>query len=423
MALINEIKLLERRIAVGLIVITFPLMATEHLFHYSIALLGLMGVWNFSRLWIRGGRFPVPASDTNWVWLAFGCVFIPMLLSLPDAFQPQRATKTVFSYLHFLPAALYINVVCRDPSARSLILRVVALLLGLLVVDALVQFTFGTNLLGFDRHSAVLTGMFDSNQRLGLVLALFLPLALYFLQTQLSWGSWKWSFLIPYGVVILFSLKRSAWVMLVIGALAYFFVFLVQRGISWRTKVLIPTLAVGVVLVTGYLVPTVGVTLKSTFGALNADYETLDIATSRRLTLWRTGTNIMKAHPVNGIGPRGYRYAYRSFAEDDDFWIAQGSKGQTHPHLMGLEILVETGLVGLLGLVVLVTLLARRIFAKRITDPDGAMWLILVAVAWFPLNTHLAFYGSYWSSFAWLFLGIGASNIQYAVSQSKATVV
>ena len=112
MALIYEIKLLERRIAVGLIVITFPLMATEHLFHYSIALLGLMGLWNFSRLWIRGGRFTVPASDTNWVWLAFGCVFIHMLLSLPDVFQPQRATKTVSDYLIFLPAPPLIHLTC-----------------------------------------------------------------------------------------------------------------------------------------------------------------------------------------------------------------------------------------------------------------------------------------------------------------------
>ena len=260
-------------------------MATEHLFHYSFVMLGLMRLWHFCRLCVLLKRFPAPAADSQWLLVVFGCVFLPMLLSLPDAFAPPRALKTVLSYLHFLPAALYITVVCREQSARSAILLAMSLLMGILVVDALVQFTFGTNLLGFERHSSVLTGMFDSNQRLGLVLALFLPLTLFSLHTQLSWGLWKWALLLPYCVVILFSLKRSAWVMLVIGALAYFFVFVTQKRISWQVKALIPTCAMAVVIVTGYLVPSVELTLKSTFGALNADYETLDIASSRRLTL------------------------------------------------------------------------------------------------------------------------------------------
>lgn len=400
----------------------FPLMATEHMFHYPIAFLGFMGLWRFLRLCFQDRRVPVPRPDVMWILLVFGCVFLPMLMSLPDAYEPQRTTKTVLSYLHYLPAALYITVICRNPKARALILLIVFMLLGLLVLDALAQFAFGNNLLGFERHSAVLTGMFDSSQRLGLVLALFLPLLLYFLQHRVAWRSWKWALLLPYGVVILFSLKRSAWVMLVVGAVVYFLVFLLQNRMSWRTKVSIPAIALLVVIATGYLVPSVGVTLKSTFGALNSDYETLDIATSRRLTLWRTGSNIFLEHPINGIGPRGYRYAYRSFAEDDDFWIREYSKGQTHPHLMGLEILVETGVLGLLGFCLFVALMIRNIYSKRDADPAGAMWLILAMVAWFPLNTHLAFYGSYWSTFAWLFLAIGAANISAATTKGEGNL-
>ena len=207
--------------------------------------------------------------------------------------------------------------------------------------------------------------------------------------------------------------------MLVAGAAAYFVVFLYRSQLGWRVKLLIPVSVAAVVMTTGYFVPSVGNTLKTTIGALNADYETLDIATSRRLTLWRTGTKIIAEHPINGIGPRGYRYAYQRFAEEDDFWIARGSKGQTHPHMMGLEVLIETGLFGLAGLIAFAVLLLRNIFVKRQNDPAGAMWLILALVAWFPLNTHLAFYGSYWSTFGWVFLAIGAANINTRSPQSK----
>jgi O-antigen ligase len=400
----------EKHLARWMTILIFPLMVTEHLFHYPVIILGVMGAIHWLRLSLRQKYIAKPGADMAWVLLLFACVFMPMLLSMSDAFEPEHTKKTVLSYLHFLPAALYVCFICRDPETRLTILNVSSLLVGLLVVDALIQITVGVNLLGFERDSAVLTGMFDTNQRLGLVLALFLPLVLYCLQYRVSWGYWKWTLLIPYSIVILFSLKRSAWVMLALGATAYFVIFLYRSQLGWKVKLLIPVSIVAVVMMTGYFVPSVGSTLKTTIGALNADYETLDIATSRRLTLWRTGANIVRAHPINGIGPRGYRHAYRSFAEEGDFWIAQGSKGQTHPHLMGLEVLVETGLLGLVGLIIFMGLLLRNIFLKREDDPAGAMWLILGLVAWFPLNTHLAFYGSYWSTFAWLFLAIGAAN-------------
>ncbi|MGR8949174.1 MAG: O-antigen ligase family protein [Gammaproteobacteria bacterium] len=393
-----------------LIVLTFVLMPTEHLFHYPIGLLGLLGIIYWGRLTLRLRNFAVPGADLQLIVVLFGCIFIPMLLSLGDAFNPRHATKTTFSYLHFLPAALYIAVICRDVGSRLVIFKSVAVLLAILVVDALVQFLLGVNLLGFPRDSAVLTGMFDANQRLGLVLALFLPLMLCVLNQYRSHAAWTWLLLIPYAAVVLLSLKRSAWVMLLVGGGVYLLLFVRLSTVSWRAKIFTPVAMVGIVVAVAYFVPSVGKTFRTTIGALNADYETLDIATSRRLTLWRTGKSIVAAHPVNGVGPRGYRYAYKDFAEPGDFWIRQNGKGQTHPHLMGLEVIVETGVIGLLGLIFFFYLLTKNMVTRAATEPLAAIWLVLAFVAWFPFNTHLAFYGSYWSTFAWLFVAIGAAN-------------
>ena len=384
-------------------------MVTEHLFHYPIGLLGVLGIIYGIRQVARAGRIPSAQADIKLAAGLFLCVFLPMLASLPDAVHPQHARKTAFSYLHFLPAVLYICVVCRKPAAREFILKSLVIFIALLVFDALVQFFFGQNLLGFPRDSAVLTGMFDTNQRLGLVLALFLPLVLFVLHARARNNVWWWLFLIPFAVVILFSLKRSAWVMIIVGSLLYLAVFVRLGQISWRTKLLGPAALLLVIGATAHFVPSVGKTLEVTLGALTADYETLDIATSRRLTLWQTGSAMAQENLLNGVGPRGYRYVYKNYAGADDFWIKQNGKGQTHPHLMGLEVLVETGIVGVFGLLLFFYLLFRALLAQQQTNPQAAMWLILALVAWFPLNTHLAFYGSYWSSFAWLFIAIGVS--------------
>ena len=392
------------------IVLSFVLMVTEHLFHYAVGILGVMGITYWLRQVFRAKGLPRPESDLVRVTMLFLCVFLPMALTLPDAVNPRHATKTTMSYLHFLPAALYVCVICRVPSSRNFIGNCLCWLLALLVIDALVQFFLGHNLLGYPRDTAVLTGMFDNNQRLGLVLALFLPLILFSLHRLERFGGWQWLLLIPYAVVILVSLKRSAWVMLVVGLFLYGILFIRNLRMDWRMKLLVPLAVIVVIASSAHFIPTVGERLQTTFGALSADYETLDIASSRRLTLWATGSEMFLAHPINGVGPRGYRYAYKQFAAEDDFWIKQNGKGQTHPHLMGLEVLTETGILGFIGLAVFFWVLVRAMFAKRRSDPQGAMWLALAVVAWFPLNSHLAFYGSYWSTFAWLFIAIGMAN-------------
>ena len=141
----------------------------------------------------------------------------------------------------------------------------------------------------------------------------------------------------------------------------------------------------------------------------STDFATADIATSHRLSLWKTGLAVARAHWLNGVGPRGYRTVYRDFAEADDFWINRGKTGQTHPHLMALEISVETGAVGLIGYGAVLFLLVRNIWRRRTRDPASAVCLMVVLVAWFPLNAHLAFYGSYWSTIVWIMIALGCT--------------
>ena len=87
------------------IVLSFVLMVTEHLFHYAVGILGVMGIAYWLRQVIHVKGLPRPESDLVRVTMLFLCVFLPMALTLPDAINPRHATKTTMSYLHFLPAA------------------------------------------------------------------------------------------------------------------------------------------------------------------------------------------------------------------------------------------------------------------------------------------------------------------------------
>ena len=58
---------------------------------------------------------------------------------------------------------------------------------------------------------------------------------------------------------------------------------------------------------------------------------------------------MFQENPLLGIGPRGFRHVYEQYAGPDDHWLQNGHRGQTHPHSNIVEVLVETGLLGLTG--------------------------------------------------------------------------
>ena len=145
-----------------------------------------------------------------------------------------------------------------------------------------------------------------------------------------------------------------------------------------------------------------------------------------RLPIWQTAYSIFKEQPINGIGPRGFRFIYHDYGSLDNIYIISKSNRFNHlfsknlpptpPHLLLLEILVETGVIGLVGFLLLFYFLIKlRRKIKNISYEF--VFLIPVLVSLFPFNSHMAFYGSVWSSMIWLLMAIYFSSLRLALSQ------
>ena len=80
---------------------------------------------------------------------------------------------------------------------------------------------------------------------------------------------------------------------------------------------------------------------------------------------------MIAAHPVNGVGVRGFRYAYPQYAPANDHFVVSAEacgvgEGACHAHQLVLEVLTETGVLGLvlwLAAVVLAWRAWRRVGA------------------------------------------------------------
>ncbi len=145
------------------------------------------------------------------------------------------------------------------------------------------------------------------------------------------------------------------------------------------------------------LVPQVRERVERTTHVLTADSKGVDTALSGRTRIWSAAVCMAREHPVNGVGARGFRQAFPACDPQPGVIAAWGEGAALHAHQLVLEILSETGGIGLL-LWLAGAALAWR--AWRYADPvarDRARPAMLaLAVTVFPLNTHLASYSTFW---------------------------
>ena len=373
------------------------LLSTDTLSLVPLGLMAALGIY-------RVGREPhviYRDSTMRVLLILFLCLWLPQLVSLVDAVNPERSAKIALLYPLYLFCGVFILHELARPGNLSRLSLALLLIVVFWCVDALVQYATGTNLLGYPYQDGMLSGMFYPKLRLGIILAVLVPIALETARNVNRDSLYPWLLLIPFTVVVLLSGRRSAWLMLVIGLSAY--LPLVFISLSSRARYIIAGALCTAIVLAGtvyYKSPDINRRIALLTGILSSEYQA-ERATSMRTPIWDTAGNMFRDNWLNGVGPRGFRYAYRDYAEEDNYFLRQGQDGQTHPHLVFLEIAVETGVIGLAGFILFYLTLLRYWWRERHSTIIGAWTAALLAAA-FPLNAHLAFYGSYWSGFLWL---------------------
>jgi O-antigen ligase len=144
--------------------------------------------------------------------------------------------------------------------------------------------------------------------------------------------------------------------------------------------------------------------------ALDFSYAGLETAGSLRLHLWRNALAAMEDYPVNGVGVRAYRYAYPHYAKPGDIFISEDGTGAIYAHQLLLEVGSETGIIGLVGMLVFFVIFIRAGWGGSYHSLAWAAWL--GAFAWlFPINTHTALYSAYWSLLIGWLAAVSASEL------------
>ncbi|MBN8426152.1 MAG: O-antigen ligase family protein [Xanthomonadales bacterium] len=384
----HRLDALQRHAGSLLLLMALVLMPWGRSAELPVLLAALLGLRELPRLKLD--------PDTRPLLVAFLAYWLPELMSAPDAVEPVKAWTEVFADLRFLPLLLFAHAQLRSAPTLRRVLGCSAAVLAVWLLDALLQASTGFSL-GGSNLTDRLSGIFgDDNLKLGGVLATLSPLLLW--QAR-NLGGRKW---------LLGAALLCLWVVLLAGARAAWLVYgLVLIALLWRElgggrRALI---GMGVAAVLGLssglamwqLSPRFAERVDRTTAALQGDTAALDHALSFRLPIWRTALCLIEQHPWNGVGVRGFRHAYPDCAAADDRFLDRTQDiGALHAHQWVLEVLSETGMLGLSCWCIGIGWLARwhhRRDPQQRTDVFPVSVALLVLM--FPLNTHYALYSSF----------------------------
>jgi O-antigen ligase len=315
------------------------------------------------------------------------CVFLllwlPMWLSLFHSVDVKATLVAIAWFSLMYLAGIALVMVFQEREYRSLLARWLAWVVALWMLDSVIQYLFGTDLLGIPKTSdGRITGMFrDLHQ--GILMLPMLPLIFYHLQPKWPW--FAWGMLLGAGVVVALS-----------GARGYLYIYILmlllglwRRQPGWKVWLIVLLMPLLVAMVSSMLNPTLAKYKVHNTQAITATdrsaFDRVNHALSYRLNLWETGLHMWQAEPVTGVGSNNYKRAYHQYSSrvDDPF-----AASPTHSHNIYVEWLAETGWIGGLGLLAII-LLCVRWFRQADVVGQHLAWpyALPLMVIYFPINT------------------------------------
>lgn len=376
----------------------------------ALAALAVLALYRF-----RGGMSLLSHEAWALTSVLFFAYWLPELFSSVGAVDAGRALRESLIDLRYLPFLWLVAMAVANERGRRVTFTGIAIIAGLWLADALVQAVTGWSV-GGPATADRLSGVFGAgNLKLGLVLASLAPFPLAASANRFGVVGWVLT-AAALVVVVLLAGARASWL-----TLGLVLVFSGWRHLGSKRAMLV--LGLG-----GALLFALSLTLSDklqerverTEAVLNGGSEDLDHALSGRLPIWQAAWNMALAHPVNGVGVRGFRQAYPAHATDDDPWLQDAEHGAGyHAHQIVLEVLSETGFLGLflwLGGVALAWRAWR--FASPEAREQARAPALALFVTVFPLNTHLAFYSTFWGGLTLLLAALYAGSLLAAPARA-----
>ena len=311
----------------------------------------------------------------------FACIALPGLISLLFSVNLDRGISAVFRFAAYALAAWVVLSVRIEEGDAKRIMSFLGILLVAWAVDGFVQLLTGVSLLGdplveLGEEGAIVTGSLQLGY--GATLAILSP---FFLEALRRAGGMGVGILsLPVYAAIVMSGHQSSAVMALIGLAGWTMLALRNKEVGAKRQV------------TGFVISAIiGLLLGVYLSVVTGQVSTLAEAPARyqsflyQSQLWELSWQSFKDHWLTGVGMRGFG----TYALTTDASTIPGLAETWHSHLTILEVICETGLVGLIGYGLLLRWLWGYVQDERMHVAVAGLAALLAV---FPLGTAVGMY-------------------------------
>ena len=405
---------LKPQYSTWLIFACFLLFPFKRSFELPVLIMAIAGL----ALTYQQGRELFQEPAVKLLTLLSACIWLPMLLSLPDSYDLRASGGGVLAFVRLYLSGLFIIWALNDQKQVTMLIKLLAGLTAFWVVDALFQMVTGHDFFGYAQVPSRLNGVFGEHHlKLGNALPVLSPFLILTLRGK---PVLMIIAALLTGAVVIMAGSRGGWVSYGLVCLWLIFSETRRRGVPfWKMGAIVGLMVLAGGLAT-FANPGAKQRLNQTLLLFSGDEAKIDLALSYRWTLWKDAFAMIKAHPVNGVGVSAFRFAYPEFAGQGDIFMQSKNvdeesgrpTGAVYAHQMVLEVTSETGLIGLAGLMLFYGLMVRH--WRQASSGQKALTLpfAMAALAWiFPLNTHPSFYSAQWSVMVWLVISMCCATL------------
>ena len=391
-----------------------------------LALGAIAGIVKLVTSRFRGGTALLSGPAWALTSVLFFAYWLPEAISAIDAADRARALREAAVDLRYLPFLWVVASAVASDEGRRRTFGGLAVIVGIWTLDALIQAVTGTSPLfwsidsikqaisghgmctaaevaALDRLSGILG---PCNLKLGIVLASLSPFALDAAGRRYGRIGWLVAAMLV-GLVILLAGSRAAWLTygLVLAWTGW-------RLLGWKRLLAVFALGAALLLAAALISPPVAERLHRSTAALTGEANGVDHALSGRTRIWSAAMCMARTHPFNGVGARGFREAFPDCDAGAGTQAAWGVGPALHAHQIVLEVLSETGGIGLLLWLAGAAMAWRAWrYADAAAREHARPAMMALAVSVFPFNTHLAAYSTFWGGVLLLLAALYAGSL------------
>ena len=372
------------------------------------ALLGLALTWR--------GEWRAVAEPAKRLGLLLLCLLIPGLLSIPTSVAPSKSWGEIVSVVLVGLAGLSVLYGLRRQQDHRWLQSGLVIVISAWIGDGLLQALTGADVFGITpKAEGMINGPFTTNGIFGIIVAALTPLVLWEPLKQRQ----RWAIALLSGIVVtvILSGQRNNLLLLALGLIALSSLW------SRRTRLVGAAALVAIAVAVYQFAPTLqqrsnwmissGKEMATSLQGLQDNpgdtksskrlFDSLNRFTSDRAFLVDAGLKMIQDRPLTGVGINAFRPAYPLYAQ----LKPHGHRDKpTHAHNIYLELTAETGLIGLVGLLLAIGL-GWRWFAlacqerQRMAAPYAATLLVML----FPLTTHTVLFAAFYFTLIIMILG------------------